>query len=81
MMACPTCDHTMAGIGNLIWHCPRCGTVKKERRVEGQEPKVDVYVPALAKKTYCVICQRELDSKAEDGSCWGCLMDAKYEEY
>jgi hypothetical protein len=33
-MACPTCNHTMQGVGNaggvsVMW-CPRCGTVKHE---------------------------------------------------
>ncbi len=27
-MACPTCSHTMQGLGYLMFHCPRCGTVK-----------------------------------------------------
>jgi ribosomal protein L37AE/L43A len=27
MMACPTCDHTMEGIGYGMFQCPRCGTV------------------------------------------------------
>lgn len=27
-MSCPTCDHTLAGIGHGMWHCGRCGTLK-----------------------------------------------------
>lgn len=27
-MACPTCDHTMEGIGYGFFHCPRCGTMR-----------------------------------------------------
>jgi hypothetical protein len=27
-MACPTCDHTMQSIGNQLFWCPRCGTLK-----------------------------------------------------
>lgn len=26
-MACPTCDHTLEGVGNGVFHCPRCGTM------------------------------------------------------
>lgn len=26
-MACPTCDHTMHGLGDRWFWCPRCGTV------------------------------------------------------
>lgn len=26
-MACPTCDHTMHGVGHGVFHCPRCGTL------------------------------------------------------
>lgn len=26
-MACPTCDHTMHGVGHGLYHCPRCGTL------------------------------------------------------
>ena len=25
-MPCPTCDHTVQGIGYGLYHCPRCGT-------------------------------------------------------
>ena len=29
-MACPTCDHTMQGLGNGWWFwCPRCGTIRE----------------------------------------------------
>lgn len=27
-MACPTCDHTMQGLGDQWSWCPRCGTVR-----------------------------------------------------
>ena len=27
-MACPTCDHTMQGVSEWVWWCPRCGTIK-----------------------------------------------------
>jgi hypothetical protein len=26
-MSCPTCDHTLEGIGHGMFHCPRCGTL------------------------------------------------------
>ncbi|HYH69406.1 MAG TPA: hypothetical protein VD866_32225 [Urbifossiella sp.] len=26
-MTCPTCDHTLTGIGYGMAHCPRCGTL------------------------------------------------------
>ncbi len=26
-MACPTCDHTMKGLGGPMRWCPRCGTL------------------------------------------------------
>lgn len=26
-MSCPTCDHTLFGIGHGTFHCPRCGTL------------------------------------------------------
>lgn len=26
-MSCPTCDHTMHGLGERWFWCPRCGTV------------------------------------------------------
>jgi tRNA(Ile2) C34 agmatinyltransferase TiaS len=27
-MACPTCSHTMHGLGHDIFWCPRCGTLR-----------------------------------------------------
>lgn len=29
-MNCPTCDHTMAGLGDRWYWCSRCGTTKHE---------------------------------------------------
>lgn len=29
-MACPTCDHTMNGLGDRWFWCPRCGTLRDE---------------------------------------------------
>ena len=26
-MSCPTCDHTMHGLGDQWFWCPRCGTI------------------------------------------------------
>jgi hypothetical protein len=26
-MSCPTCDHTITGIANGVFWCPRCGSV------------------------------------------------------
>lgn len=26
-MPCPTCSHTLHGIGYNMWHCSRCGTL------------------------------------------------------
>lgn len=40
-MACPTCDHTMDGLGNGHFWCPRCGTVMDNG---------SVYVPALVRR-------------------------------
>lgn len=37
-MSCPTCDHTMEGCGHGLFHCPRCGTVKRDDAV---------YTPAI----------------------------------
>ena len=36
-MACPTCDHTMQGIGGAVprtFWCPRCGTLKQGEMYE-----------------------------------------------
>ena len=27
-MSCPTCDHTMQAVGDAVWWCPCCGTIK-----------------------------------------------------
>lgn len=51
-MACPTCSHTMQGLGYGIFHCPRCGTMKGEDAVT---------VPALVAR--CKIFKEN----AEDG--------------
>lgn len=40
-MSCPTCDHTMQGIGYGMSHCPRCGTLV------GCHADGSVTVPAL----------------------------------
>ena len=40
-MPCPTCDHTMEGIGYGMFHCPRCGTMTN------CPAKGNVNVPAL----------------------------------
>jgi hypothetical protein len=41
-MSCPTCGHTMQGIGYGMFHCPRCGTV--------QSAEGTVTVPALVER-------------------------------
>lgn len=39
-MSCPTCDHTMQGIGvsaggdHIFW-CPRCGTLRRDNNGKG----------------------------------------------
>ncbi len=54
-MPCPTCDHTMEGIGDAaarrIFHCPRCGTVKIETYTGDPNAwAVDVFVPKLVQR-------------------------------
>lgn len=51
-MSCPTCDHTMEGLGqndraDNIFLCPRCGTVKID--AFGQHGD-KVYVPKLVER-------------------------------
>lgn len=43
-MACPTCDHTLEGIGYRMFHCPRCGTLV------GSPVAGAVHVPALVRR-------------------------------
>ena len=43
-MSCPTCDHTMHGIGYGMFHCPRCGTLT------GAHADGSVTVPALVER-------------------------------
>lgn len=43
-MSCPTCDHTLNGIGHGMFHCPRCGTLTN-CQVEGA-----VTVPSLVER-------------------------------
>lgn len=42
-MSCPTCDHTLAGIGNGRFHCGRCGTLVAH-------PRCIIAVPALVER-------------------------------
>ncbi len=48
-MSCPTCDHTMEGLGycdgGMIFHCERCGTVT--HAVATSLGPNRVYVPRL----------------------------------
>lgn len=43
-MACPTCDHTMEGLGPspvIYFWCPRCGTIlNSQRNNESTAPKL-----------------------------------------
>jgi hypothetical protein len=39
-MSCPTCDHTLDGIGHGMFHCPRCGTLVSH-------PRLLLVVPSL----------------------------------
>ena len=39
-MSCPTCDHTMNGIGNGVFWCPRCGTLKDDVMPYVEAPKL-----------------------------------------
>ena len=40
-MACPTCSHTMEGLGCGYYWCPRCGTLKEQQGLERfQLPKL-----------------------------------------
>jgi tRNA(Ile2) C34 agmatinyltransferase TiaS len=41
-MSCPTCSHTMQGVGYGVFHCPRCGTMKG--------PIGEVVTPALVER-------------------------------
>ena len=41
-MSCPTCDHTMAGIGYGMFHCARCGSLDLGDGVPGP-----IVIPAL----------------------------------
>lgn len=43
-MSCPTCDHTLEGIGYGMFHCPRCGTLKGCPNADA------VFVPALVER-------------------------------
>jgi tRNA(Ile2) C34 agmatinyltransferase TiaS len=52
-VSCPTCSHTMAGLGYGNFHCARCGTVLSNGAI---------YVPALVSRC------REF-SKTITGSC------------
>jgi hypothetical protein len=45
-MACPTCDHTLAGLSDKWFHCDRCGTAVYDP--DGENP--DVYVPKLVER-------------------------------
>lgn len=54
-MACPTCSHTMASIGDVaarrVFHCERCGTVKIETYTgDPQNWRVEVYTPKLVER-------------------------------
>lgn len=50
-MACPTCDHTMQGIGEInkgdcrVFWCPRCGTLRYKHS-DGQESDSTPKLPA-----------------------------------
>jgi len=74
-MACPTCDHSMASIGDVavrrIFHCERCGTVKIETYTgDPQKWEVEVYVPKLVER--CRIFESSLapDSQSGGGIDW-----------
>jgi hypothetical protein len=48
-MPCPTCDHTMQGLGTLksgphVFWCPRCGTIRTQFNdyVEDDVPKLPI---------------------------------------
>jgi tRNA(Ile2) C34 agmatinyltransferase TiaS len=43
-VSCPTCDHTLSGIGYGVFHCHRCGTLVNHP-VDGC-----VYVPAVVQR-------------------------------
>ena len=61
-MACPTCDHTMHSLGQLVsgeryWWCPRCGTLKG-----------DLSVPPVAAAMVSSRLKSFLAELAEDGA-------------
>lgn len=60
-MFCPTCSHTMEGIGesqgDVIRLCPRCGTV----RIEDSADNPTVYVPKLVER--CRSYEAEFDKE------------------
>ena len=37
-MSCVNCDHTMQGLSDYVWWCPRCGTLKD--RTGFTKPKI-----------------------------------------
>ena len=42
-MSCPTCDHTMTGVGDGNFWCPRCGTIRKVGHYEGVPFLLDTF--------------------------------------
>jgi hypothetical protein len=39
-MSCPTCDHSMACVGDFLFHCERCGTLRNDRLNYTVAPKL-----------------------------------------
>ena len=55
-MACPTCDHTMQGLGESYWWCPRCGTIRAKDSDDVDEVpslplRVRTVLPGLSPET------------------------------
>jgi hypothetical protein len=59
-MACPTCDHTMAGIGYGMFHCARCGTLNL-----GDDKPGPIVVPALVGRCREFTDGLQMDAEAE----------------
>lgn len=54
-MACPTCDHTMQGISDGYFWCPRCGTLKRrdDEPAHTTQPQLTKFIYAQMPATPC----------------------------
>lgn len=62
-MACPTCDHTMSPLGQLVaygdvvYWCPRCGTIRHRQRGSGAEWYDSDEAPKLPGRVLEFLCE------------------------